>query len=283
MREQFARCPLEIVRCAQCGFCYSRPRPTPLLSDLIRQPATRNGLVDAGLLPEARRVHTAALFDYEKQRHHDANYRAALHTLAALRPTGVLVDVGCAGGRFVELAREQGYEAIGVDIQEEPVLWGRAELGLDLRLTEPGTLPDDLPPADIVSLWNVLEHVAQPLDLLRTVHAAMAPGALLVVNVPNFAFRLAVSRLTGVYEPAGQRFFPYDHLNHFTHTTLARALRQAGFTPLRFDPRHTDGAVRLGPQLRRAAMRAVFYVTLGVVNWHHPISCLARHSASTAP
>lgn len=276
VREDFARCPLEIVRCAACGFCYSRPRPTALLSDLIRRPATRNALVDAELLPEARRVHTAALFDYRKQLHHDANYRAGLHALRRLQPGGVLLDVGCAGGRFVQLASALGYQAIGVDIEEAPVRWGREELDLDLRLAAPNSLPDNLPPVDIVSLWNVLEHVTDPLGLLRAIRAAMAPEGLLLVDVPNFAFRLAAARFTGVYEPAQQRFFPYDHLNHFTATTLARALRQVGFDPLCFDAMHTDGARGRVPRLRRAVMRALFHLSGGRVNWHHPLSCLAR-------
>jgi len=282
VREGFARCPLEIVRCGQCGLCYSRPRPTSLLSDLIRLPATRNALVDAGLLPEARRVRTEALFDYGKQLHHDANYRAGLYALSRIKPTGTLLDVGCAGGRFVQLAREAGFEAIGVDIQEEPVRWGCAELGLDLRLAEPGRLPEDLPPFDVVTLWNVLEHVADPLELLLTVRAAMAPDGLLLVDVPNFAFRLAAARVAGVYEPAEQRFFPYDHLSHFTATTLARTLRLGGFTPLRFDAMHTDGARGQIPRLRRALMRGLFHATLGLVNWHHPISCLARRTDGEA-
>lgn len=280
VREGFARCPLEIVRCA-CGFCYSRPRPTALLADLIRRPATRNALVDAGLLPEARRVHTAALFDYRKQLHHDANYRAGLYALQRLKSGGVLLDVGCAGGRFVQLAREAGYEAVGVDLEEEPVRWGRRELGLDLRLMEPGRLPDDLPPLDIVTLWNVLEHVPDPLELLRAIRAAMVPDGLLLIDVPNFAFRLAAARITGVYEPPEQRFFPYDHLSHFTATTLARALREAGFRPLRFDAMHTDGARGQLPRLRRAIMRAVFHLSGGLVNWHHPLSCLARCGRET--
>ena len=61
VREDFARCPLEIVRCAACGFCYSRPRPTALLSDLIRRPATRNALVDAECCRGPARAYRGAL------------------------------------------------------------------------------------------------------------------------------------------------------------------------------------------------------------------------------
>ena len=83
--------------------------------------------------------------------------------------------------------------------------WGREELDLDLRRAAPDSLPDDLPPVDIVSLWNVLEHVADPPALLRAIRAAMAPEGLLLVDVPNFAFRLAAERAERFPGPASYR------------------------------------------------------------------------------
>ena len=68
-----------------------------------------------------------------------------------------------------------GYQAIGVDIEEAPVRWGREELDWILRLAAPNKRLTT-PPVDIVSLWNVLEHVTDPLGLLRAIRAAMAPS-----------------------------------------------------------------------------------------------------------
>lgn len=90
-----------------------------------------------------------------------------------------------------------------------------------------GTYPHEHFPAesfDVVTLWNSLEHMADPVGVLTSVSAVLDAGGLLYASVPNFA-SFGSRRFR-------ESWFPPDlprHLNHFTPETLADALRRAGF------------------------------------------------------
>jgi len=275
--EDFAGCRLQAVRCAACGFCYTTPRPSLLLSQTLRRPEVRNSLVDAGILESERRTGAATIFDYDKQLDYDANYRRGLRVLQRRRPAGRLLDVGCAGGRFVELAGEGGYEACGCDIVPEALTPGLAR-GLDLRLAPPNGLPDGLPPLQVATLWNVLEHVERPQELLRAVAQALEPGGLVLVEVPSMALRLALATLGGPKHSAQHRYILYEHIYHYTPRSLARLLQQSGLRLTRFITTHTDGSHGWRSRLRAAVLRAAHHATRGAVNWHYPLACLAERA-----
>jgi len=81
---------------------------------------------------------------------------------------------------------------------------------------------------DLVTLWDVLEHLYQPLDSLRRVHSLLKPGGVLIVNVPNLDS--VESKLLGRHW--GHLDIP-RHLWHFTPSTLRRMLQAAGFGEIR--------------------------------------------------
>ena len=98
---------------------------------------------------------------------------------------GRLLDVGCSAGLFSELARAAGWEVLGI----EPSRWladrARDRLGeavLCARLEEVTLTPASF---DAVCLWDVLEHVPDPEAFLARAVAALRPGGLLALNVPN--------------------------------------------------------------------------------------------------
>jgi len=117
-----------------------------------------------------------------------------------------------------------GWEVTGLDCSGETVCKVREELGCDMLL---GTLPHpDIPPGsfDAITMWQALEHVHQPREVLGEALRALVPGGALVVAVPNFD------------SPArawfGEHWFSYDvprHLTHFTPASLDAMLRSAGF------------------------------------------------------
>jgi SAM-dependent methyltransferase len=99
---------------------------------------------------------------------------------------GRLLDVGCSAGLFSELARDAGWEVLGI----EPSRWladrARDRLGeeavLCARFEEVDLAPGSF---DAVCLWDVLEHVPDPEAFLARAAAAVRPGGLLALNVPN--------------------------------------------------------------------------------------------------
>ncbi len=149
----------------------------------------------------------------------------ALRLAGSPRPARAL-DVGCGFGFFLAALREHGIPAVGVDLDGRAAAHAREWFGVDAR---PGSLAEaaELPPADLVSLWEVLEHQPDPAGFLREVGERLAPGGHLVGSVPNAAGIAA--RLRGVH---WRMVHPPAHLHDFGPANLSELLRRTGFRPI---------------------------------------------------
>jgi SAM-dependent methyltransferase len=97
---------------------------------------------------------------------------------------------------------------------------------------------------DVITMWQSLEHVHQPLDVLRAANQILAPGGTLIVAVPNIdslAFRWFGSAWSGLDLPR--------HLVHFTPETLRLMLGRAGFEARRVCMARRGGWLRASARL----------------------------------
>lgn len=136
-----------------------------------------------------------------------------------------LLDVGCGPGFFLSTAREFGWDPAGVEISSVAVEFGARSYGLEIHR---GDLLDlGLPSRsfDVITMWHLLEHLPKPMATLRVARRLLREGGWLVVEVPNF--QSLVSRLTA--RPYRGATHPRFHRQSFSHRTLERALRDAGF------------------------------------------------------
>ena len=137
---------------------------------------------------------------------------------------GRLLDYGCAVGLFVKVANDAGWEAIGYERSEWAVQYGREVLGLDIIC---GT-GDDAPPFegrfDVITMWDVLEHLEHPRAVLESVSAWLKPGGMLALNTINRSS--AGARLAGKH---WRHLAPPHHLQYFSRASLKRLLRDCGF------------------------------------------------------
>ncbi len=138
-----------------------------------------------------------------------------------------LLEVGCATGAFLQLARAQGPSAaLGI----EPSGYARArarQRGLDvLPPDEPATAARiaELSP-DVLVAWDVWEHLARPATQFDRLLSACAPGVTVALTTVDAASWVARLRKT-----AWRQFHPPTHLHYPTRRALARYLTARGFS-----------------------------------------------------
>jgi len=205
-----------LVRCRTCGLCFTNPRPDPA---------------------SIRAFYPADYRCHQKKNERGATWQTEL-VLAAL-PTprqGRLLDFGCGSGGFVRRMRTLGWDAIGLDAVENA-----ATTTFDVPVFV-GTLPHPnwtSPCFDVITMWQSLEHVHQPLEVLRAARQVLVPGGKLIVTVPNFD-----SLASGWFGPNWYGLDVPRHLTHFTPATLERMLVATGFSSVRVDQRQHNSWIR---------------------------------------
>jgi SAM-dependent methyltransferase len=155
---------------------------------------------------------------------------------------GRLLDVGCATGRFLSRMRAVGWHVAGVEI--DPVAAAKAALVTpEVFVGDPVEAPFAEGSFDVVTSFHVVEHLTRPLAALSRMIGWLAPGGLLIVEVPNAGG--AGGRLFGRYWSGLD--FP-RHLVHFTPTTMTAMVERAG-------GRVTEAAHRTKPRYLTRSLR----------------------------
>lgn len=163
-----------------------------------------------------------------QQGHEAGNHRIhrralAEITKAAKSPGRRLLDVGCGAGQFLRAAIQAGWDAEGLELN-----WANAtavsESGMRVFT---GTIEEAAYPSrtfDVVTLWDVLEHVDDPMTFLKETLRVLKPDGLVFLQSPNI--HSDVAACWGIRWP--WLCLP-DHLYHFNPDTIRLLFEKAGF------------------------------------------------------
>ncbi len=209
----------EIVECRGCGLIRLYPRPTRAeLAACYPQGYWHEGTEGvAGRIEEAYR--RFVLGD------HVAFVRAALDEA---KEAGPLLDVGCGGGLFLRLLREQGVPVIGLDLSPKAAATAWRVNGVPCFCGDLTSAP--LPEASCaaVTMFHVLEHLEDPAAHLEAARRVLRPNGRVVVQVPNagcWQFLILGENWRGIEVPR--------HLIDFRERDLENLLDYCGFEVLR--------------------------------------------------
>jgi SAM-dependent methyltransferase len=149
------------------------------------------------------------------------------------RPPGRLLDIGCGLGFFLERAATHGWDCWGCEpssswarVAEHRIGPGRV---FETRIEE----LEDVGQFDLITAWDVLEHVFQPLAFLRRVEQLLAPGGRVFLRTPNLSYVLPIYRIRRRFGHTVE-LGPVNHVVYFTRATLERALHICGLAPERW-------------------------------------------------
>lgn len=233
--------PYRVVRCVACGLLYRNPG--------IR-PQRLGDLYGGGGYSRFLSGH------YRRRRQQD--YTLALAAFGAVFADGRgrrLLDYGCGVGLFLDLARERGFDAVGVDLAPDAVQEARRR-GHAAWLGPPEQVAEIAGGGfDVITLWSVLAHLPRPVQDLSRLRALLAPDGVLLVYTVN-----ANSLLLKAYGPRWGGFTA-NHLVFSSPTTLPALLLAAGFATVVLRPQYPRSVERgtsaLSPRRQRRVRRAV--------------------------
>ena len=115
-----------------------------------------------------------------------AKNRGRINTVLKFARRGRLLEIGPAYGVFALQAKEAGFEVDALEMDVRCCEYLEKVVGVNaIRSNTPHAAIENLGQHNVIALWHVLEHLAEPLALLGAVSANLAPGGILVIGVPN--------------------------------------------------------------------------------------------------
>ena len=180
-----------VLWCRDCGLGWQYPLPTP--SDIRYY------------------YHRFPTYNIHGSNEKEQGFQRRVERIAMLAPhKGRLLDIGCGLGTFLKLALKAGWQATGIEPQRSAAEYCRRHLNIN-----PYVMPIediDLPPGifDVVTIWDVWEHIHSPVEFIEKCINLVAPGGLLALSIPN------ASGYPARLFRGNWRYVMYTHLSYFT-------------------------------------------------------------------
>jgi SAM-dependent methyltransferase len=194
------------VKCLKCGMLYINPQ-----------------LDDAKIIAHYRSLpsqdYWVDVLQSPRQLEYDTKkFQGALEELSLFASPGKLLDIGCSLGIFLDLARKDGWDVTGIELNKKARKVAREKYKLDILdkpIQELGLKAESF---DVITLWEVLEHLTAPNEILKQSVRLLKPGGMLVILVPNcdsLAVRIMQDKAAT---------FGWGHLWYFSPASLTTML-----------------------------------------------------------
>ena len=134
-----------------------------------------------------------------------------------------LLDIGSAGGAYLLAANELGFQSEGIEPNKWLCNFSVSQYGLKVTqgvLSSNSYKPNSF---DIISMWDVIEHLTNPNEVLSTINKLLVDDGKLIINYPDYSSR--ISKILGKYWP----FWLDVHLYYFSEKTIRLILEKNGF------------------------------------------------------
>ncbi len=159
-------------------------------------------------------------------------------------PNGNMLDVGSGSGVFVDTARKAGMDATGLEPSSKGARFSQSKY--DIPVICDHIRPDDSLPRDygILALWDVIEHVADPKELLEVCADHLSGNGVLVLETPDEGSLLryiinVTTLLSGGLFNMHSKIYYRPHRYYFTKRAMRILLTRCGFDRIEFFRDHT--------------------------------------------
>lgn len=214
-REIFAE---RVESCSDCGFVFTNPRlPADRLETYYSKMYRLEGLEVPKSLEEFLGDQYKEIW-FSKERD--------LGLVLSEKSGGRILDVGCASGSLLWMAKKKGFEVKGVEVGKKPAEFAKNVLGFDVFCGQIQDAHYRDGEFDVVTMIHSLEHVPDPRRVLKEIHRILRDDGIFIAVVPNLASWSA--QKDGIDWIWLQ---PQNHYSHFTPETLKEMAAREGFLP----------------------------------------------------
>ncbi|EKD96516.1 MAG: methyltransferase type 11 [uncultured bacterium] len=208
----FIKYGYEVAKCSECGLTFLNFDPDEKFfynyysEDFFNDPGIKH-----------------AYSDYEKEAESlKKSFKNRVDILSKYHGSGTLLDVGCATGAFMEVASSK-WDVYGVDVSEYAV-----EQAKKKNLKAFAGVIKDSPyinqKFDVVTLWDTIEHVSDPLETIQQLSEMTKPGSIVALTTGDVGSFMA--RLSGKF---WHLYNIPQHLSYFNKNTITRMFKESKF------------------------------------------------------
>ena len=226
-----------IATCANCESGTALPRPTQKMLEEFYKSGDYDGqyLSNISNSSENSAYLLASKSAINDKKSRLKRFFRILGSKGMSQPTSVL-DFGAGGGFTLLAAKQLGLEATGIEIDEVFISRCRA-LGLSVHRS----LPEKPSKVELVTFFEVLEHLIEPIELLQKIHAQTTGKIVIAGSVPNY--KSMASRFAG---DNWDLLCPPEHLNFFSRKGLTKLIELGGYRVIWIGSGFRDGAPTYG-------------------------------------
>ena len=206
-----------VIKCNSCEVVYLEPREDDLRNYYREAYKTRYSGVIGGSLSSKENFRLS--LPLQQGRINEIKH--------LISPATVALDIGCSAGFFLYALKDYVHDCIGIEYNEEDAQFVERELGIKIyrEPIEHTDVPHES--FDLITLFQVLEHIEDPLGFLKTVSKYLKPDGYICIEVPNIG-----DALISIYhvESYADFWFREPHVFYFSPRTLLMLLEKSGFT-----------------------------------------------------
>lgn len=210
-----------IVRCKNCNLIYTNPRlKKNYLKNLYSEEYFNNE--NSGVLGYEHYV--------KDEENIKKTFERRLKKIEKIIKPGKVLDIGCATGFFMQTAINKGWEAEGIEISEYAASIGKKNK-LKIYNEDLSKIKLGKKKYDLITLWDLIEHVTDPVKTLKKVHSILKKGGIIAMTTPDVG---SIPAKITRHKWVGYKLSD-EHLTYFSRKTIFQLLEKSGFTPISFN------------------------------------------------
>lgn len=199
---------VDLLECAHCGHRYANPQIKAEMMDRYYSQ------INSEYYAEERGVEDALATEHARVR----------EMVERAIPSGRILEVGCGYGHLLAQFEADRWQRRGIEPSPHAAGYAREHLGLDVVEAFPDRTICPPESADVVLMFDVIEHLKNPVELLGLLHDALSPNGMLVIGTGNAdSLNARLSRKRWGY------FGSWEHISFFTPASITTLLEQVGF------------------------------------------------------